>query len=58
MTFAGSTNMIIGSFVLGLPFLWFEHPLERLGQVGFYSLATAMLLIAFTGFTLWAIERK
>ena len=55
MTFAGSTNMIIGSIVLGLPFLWFEHPLERFGQVGFYSLATAMLLIAFT---LWAIERK
>ena len=46
MTFAGSTSMIIGSFVLGLPFLWFEHLLERLGQVGFYSLATAMLLIA------------
>lgn len=55
MTFAGSTNMITGSFVLGLPFLWFEHPLEMLGL---YSLATAMLLIAFTGFTLWAIERK
>lgn len=58
MAFTRSTNLIIGSFVLGLPFLWFEHPLEVLGQVGFYSLATAMLLTAFTGFAFWAIDRE
>jgi len=58
MALTRSTNLIIGSFVLGLPFLWFEHPLEVLGQVGFYSLASAMLLTAFTGFAFLAIDRE
>lgn len=58
MAFPRSTNFIIGSFVLGLPFLWFQHPLEVLGQVGFYGLAGAMLICAFAGFAFLAIDRK
>jgi hypothetical protein len=58
MVLPRSTNLIIGSFVLGLPFLWFKHPQETLGQAGFYGLAVAMLACGLAGIACWAIDRK
>ncbi|MDG1581001.1 hypothetical protein [Pseudomonas sp. GOM6] len=58
MALARSTNFIVGSSVIGLPFLWYEHPMEVLGPQIFYSLAGLILITALTGFALWAIDRE
>ncbi|MCF6783939.1 hypothetical protein L3X17_19495 [Pseudomonas stutzeri] len=58
MALPRSTNLLIAAFVMGLPFLWLQSPLEELGQVGFYSLAAAMLTCGLGGIACWAIDRN
>lgn len=58
MSFPRSTKLLVGSFVIGLPFLYFEHPREILGPVGFNALAVAMFACAIGGFSYWITDRK
>lgn len=53
-----STGYLLWAFLIGLPFLWLEHPRAALGIVGFYALAISMCATALWGAILWAKESK
>jgi len=58
MALPRSSNFMLGSIVLGLPILWYEHPMAVLGTAGLLALSAVALTSFLAGLAFWAIDGR
>ena len=58
MALPRSSNFMLGAIVLGLPILWYEHPMAVLGTAGFFGLSAVALTSFLAGLAFWAIDGR
>ncbi len=58
MALPRTSNFMLGSIVLGLPILWYEHPMAVLGTAGLLALSAVALTSFLAGLAFWAIDGR